>query len=178
MIGGKPVSFEVFGDDYDTMYEQAKTISSWGENVYVKIPVTNSFGSDLQLLIKALSGEGVKLNITAVMTREQIRANVHYLSPLTPAILSIFAGRIADTGRDPVPFITEAIRVKNDKTKVLWASTREVYNVTQAQQAGADIITISPALLQKMNEMKEMDLNRLSLMTVQQFHKDSQGLTL
>lgn len=176
LSGGKPISFEVLADDLPEMEAQSRTIAAWGENVYVKIPACTTRGVSTSLLVKNLSLDGIKLNVTAVLSMEQINVLARSLS--APAILSVFAGRIADTGRDPMPFITKAMHVKAPQTQVLWASTREVYNVKQAQQSGADIITMTPDLIQKMREMDGMDLNQLSINTVKQFYNASKGITL
>ena len=173
---GKPISFEVFADDMEGMNRQAREISSWGENVYVKIPCTNTKGESTDLLIRRLASNGIKLNITAVMTFEQINNLCRCLTD-TPAIFSIFCGRIADTGRDPIPFITRALTVKQHNTKVLWASTREVLNVRQAQQVGCDIITLTPDLLKK-TEFLDRNLSDYSLETVKMFYDDSRGFSL
>ena len=162
----KPISFEVTTGE---VYEQAHWLSSLGDNVFVKVPVTND------VLIKKLSSENVKINVTAVMTLDQIRTATKWLNPKVPAILSIFCGRIADTGRDPVPFITESLRVKHAATKVLWASTRELLNLKQAQAAGADIITCSPDLVRK-SYLFGKDLLQYSYETVKQFEDDSKGI--
>ena len=169
---GKPISLEVFADDEMEMERQAHKLSSWGENVYVKIPVTNTKGESTGTLVNRLGLAGVKVNVTAVTTFEQIRSMTRHIWVGTPAILSIFAGRIADTGRNPVPFFTAATAVKHDKTKILWASAREVLNVKQAEQAGADIITLTPDLIKKM-ELFGKDLNQYSLETVKMFHNDA-----
>ena len=173
----KPVSLEVLADDFPTMESPAREIASWGENVYVKIPVTNTLGYSTGLLVYKLSNRGINVNVTALMTMGQIRAMARFLVPQTPAILSIFAGRIADTGRDPVPFITAANQCKHDKTEILWASTREVYNVKQAEQAGADIITMTPDLIKKM-ELFGKDLADYSAETVAMFYNDAKGIEL
>ena len=173
---GKPISFEVFGDTLTEMGMQAIEIASWGENVYVKIPVTNTKGESTGTLVNSLSKKGIKVNVTALFTMQQIREMAHYLTD-TPAILSIFAGRIADTGVDPTPFFTAGMHVKHSNTQLLWASTREVYNVKQAQNAGADIITMSPDLIKKMSLFGK-DLTEYSRETVQMFLKDSEGLSL
>ena len=175
MLTNKPVSFEVFADDLEQMEYQAAVIAHWGENVYVKIPVTNTKGESCAPLMRKLGEAGVKINATAIMTMEQI--NTVARSLVGPSILSIFCGRIADTGRDPVPFITTALRVKHSETKVLWASTREVYNVKQAEQAGADIITMTPDLIKKM-DLFGKDLAQYSLDTVKMFYNDAKGITL
>ena len=177
MLTNKPVSFEVFADDLPTMREQGEQIAAWGDNVYVKIPITTTSGLSTGPVIAALSMIGIKVNVTAIMTLDQIRTAARHIYPTTPAILSIFAGRIADTGRDPVPFITTALRVKPSETQVLWASTREVYNVKQAEQAGADIITMTPDLIKKM-DLFGKDLAQYSLDTVKMFYNDAKGITL
>jgi len=174
---GKPISFEVFADELVEMERQARKISSWGDNVYVKIPCTLTNGRSTGLLVSKLARRGIKVNVTAVMTLEQISEMTRFLFVGTPAILSIFCGRIADTGRDPVPFITKALQQKHDKTKILWASTRELLNIKQADQAGADIITVSPVLLAKI-ELFGKDLGEYSLETVKQFHRDGQGWSI
>ena len=173
----KPISFEVFADELVEMERQARKISTWGDNVYVKIPCTLTNGRSTGLLVGKLSRRGIKINVTAVMTFEQIAEMTRFLFVGTPAILSIFCGRIADTGRDPVPFITKALQQKHDKTKILWASTRELLNIKQADAAGADIITVTPALLAKM-ELFGKDLGEYSLETVKQFHKDGHGWSI
>ena len=175
MLTNKPVSFEVFADDFATMESQAREIASWGNNVYVKIPVTNTQGESCAPLMHRLGMDGIKVNATAIMTMEQI--NVVGRELVGPAILSIFCGRIADTGRDPLPFITTALRVKHSETQVLWASTREVLNVKQAEAAGADIITMTPDLIKKM-DLFGKDLAQYSLETVQMFYNDAKGITL
>ncbi len=177
ITGKKPVSFEVFADDPAEMEGQARILASWGPQIYVKIPITNTQGDSTKLLIQKLSREGLKLNVTAIMTHEQIRTAARVLYPHTPSIISVFCGRIADTGRDPIPFITTALNCKHAETKVLWASTREVYNIHQARAAGADIITVSPVILGKYLEQSGRDLDQLSLETVRQFHNDSKGMT-
>ena len=175
--GGKPVSFEVLADDLPTMNSQAREIASWGENVYVKIPVMTSEGDSTALLIHLLSNKGVKINVTAVMTLAQIRTIARTLSPNTPSIISIFAGRIADTGVDPTPLFIEASRVKHSSTETLWASTREPYNIKQAESCSADIITLSPEIYSKLS-MFGKDLNEYSRETVKQFLNDSKGIQL
>ena len=173
----KPISFEVIADDLGEMNEQAIDIASWGENVYVKIPVMDTQGTPTTLLIYNLSRLGIKVNVTAVFTSSQIHIVARSLWPKTPSIISIFAGRIADTGKDPVPLFYEAMRVKHANTETLWASTREVYNYYQAQQCGADIITMSPDLIKKLS-LKDKDLTEYSRETVKQFYEDGKGLSL
>lgn len=174
--GGKPVSFEVFADDFETINSQAREIHSWGANIYVKVPACLTSGESCATLIRRLSQDGIKLNVTAVLTYDQINTLTRCLL-YAPAILSIFAGRIADTGRDPIPFIMQAGRVKHHDTQILWASPREVYNYYQAQQAGCDIITMPPDLIRKL-ELKGKDLAAYSRETVQQFFNDGKGLVL
>lgn len=174
---GKPISLEVFADDMAGMEEQAMRLAALGQNVYIKIPITNTQRDSTHLLIKKLSREGLKINVTAIMTHDQTRLAARSLYPHTPSIISIFCGRIADTGRDPVPFITTALHCKAAATEVLWASTREVYNIHQARQASADIITVSPEIMNKYLEWEGKDLEQLSLETVRQFHNDSKGMT-
>jgi transaldolase len=157
------------------MERQAREISSWGSNVYVKIPCTLTDGRSTGLLVSKLGKRGVKVNVTAVMTLQQIGEMCRFIWVGTPAILSIFCGRIADTGRDPIPFITKALQQKHDKTQILWASTREVLNVKQAEAAGADIITLSPDLIRKL-DLFGKDLAQYSLETVKQFFEDGKGI--
>lgn len=175
LVNLRPVSFEVFADDLDGMERQANEIASWGENCFVKIPVTNTVGESCAGLMHKLGLQGIKVNATAIMTMEQI--NVVGRALVGPSILSIFCGRIADTGRDPVPFITKALHVKHSETQILWASTREVLNVKQAEACGADIITMTPDLIKKM-DLFGKDLGQYSLETVQQFANDAKGISL
>lgn len=170
---GKPISFEVFADDISQMESQARALASFGSNVYVKIPVTNTQGESTSYLCRKLSGEGVKLNVTAVFTMDQITTVCRSL--WKDSIISIFCGRIADTGVDPLPFITKACMVRASPTKILWASTREVLNVKQAQQAGADIITLTPDLVQKL-KLTGKNLTEYSLETVKMFFEDAKGI--
>ncbi len=172
----KPISFEVFADEFSQMYKQSKIISSWANNVYVKIPITNTKGKSCKNLIKKLSDEGINLNITAIFTKTQIDTVFKNLNKKTPAIISIFAGRIADTGRDPYNIIKYATRLfkKNLKHKILWASTRELLNIIQAEKAGADIITVPTSILNK-KKLFNKSLNKYSLETVQEFYKDAKA---
>lgn len=168
---GKPVSFEVIADDLAQMQAQARWLAAQGSNVYVKIPITNSVGVSCLSLIQHLSADGIAVNVTAVMTPAQIEQALPALS--ARAILSIFAGRIADTGRNPIPFLKYAIRqAQGTNTQILWASPREVYNVTQATEIGCDIITLTPALLDKLS-LQGKDLTQYSLETVQMFRRDA-----
>ena len=169
-----PISLEVFSDELDEMYEQAEKISSWGGNVYVKIPITNSKGVPCYEIIKKLSCEKIKINVTAVLSKNQINEVFEVLDPDVNSILSIFAGRIADTGRDPQEFIKYAIekKISHNKCEILWASTREIYNLYEAININCDIITIPPNLLNKIY-MKDKDLEELSLETVNMFYQDA-----
>ena len=170
---GKPISFEVFADDIQQMEAQARMLSGMGENIYVKIPVTNTRGEPTSYLCRKLNAEGVKLNVTAVFTFDQIATVCRSL--WRDSIISIFCGRIADTGTDPLVFITKACAVRASSTKILWASAREVLNVKQAQAAGADIITLTPDLLRKMKNIGK-NLTEYSLETVKMFYEDAKGI--
>ena len=174
---GKPISLEVLADDFGTMEAQARDIATWADNVYVKIPITNTQGESSLPLMRRLGMKGIKVNATAIVSLDQIEAAARTLT-LAPSILSVFAGRIADTGRDPTPFIIKAQHAKSSMTKLLWASAREVFNIAQAQALSCDIITVSPDLLKKHIAMNGKDLNALSLQTVQQFYEDAQGMKL
>ncbi len=172
-----PVSFEVFADDIETMEKEAEKIASLGENVYVKIPVTNSKGESTVDLMKCLAAKGVKINATAIFALEQVREVVGALKAGTPGIVSVFAGRIADTGVDPVPIMKEALSIcrQKDGVELLWASPRETYNIYQADELGVDIITCTSDLIQKLS-LNGKDLMEYSLETVQMFLKDSTSL--
>ena len=173
-ITDRPVSFEVFADDLDVMFDQAKVIASWGQNVNVKIPVTNTKGEFTGSIIKELSAAGIQLNITAVFTSMQVRAIAENLSYETPAIVSVFAGRIADTGRDPLPLMSECVEILKNlpKTELLWASPRELLNIIQADEIGCHIITATPDVLGKL-KLLEKDLSEFSMETVQMFFNDA-----
>ncbi|HER2612737.1 TPA: transaldolase [Streptococcus pyogenes] len=172
-----PVSFEVFADDLASMEKEAEKIASLGDNVYVKIPVTTSTGESTCPLIQKLSAKGIKLNVTAIFTIEQTQAVVDHLTAGVPAIVSVFAGRIADTGVDPMPIMEEALRIYRQKegVELLWASPRETYNIYQADQLGVDIITCTTDLIAKL-PLQGKDLEDYSLETVQMFLKDSTSL--
>jgi len=172
--GDMPISFEVFADEFDEMERQAKLISTWGEPVFVKIPITNTKGESSIPLIQRLSAAGVKLNITAILTLQQVREVVDALHPNTPAIVSVFAGRIADTGVDPVPLMKEAAAIcaAKPKAELLWASPRELLNIFQAEEVGCHIITVTPDLLKKLS-MVGKPLDELSLDTVKMFYNDA-----
>ena len=172
--GDMPISFEVFADDFDEMERQATLIATWGEAVFVKIPITNTKGESAVPLIKRLADAGVKLNVTAILTLEQVRAVVDALNPDIPAIVSVFAGRIADTGRDPVPLMREAAAICAEKPKaeLLWASPRELLNIFQAEECGCRIITVTSDILKKL-AMVGKPLEELSLDTVKMFYNDA-----
>jgi transaldolase len=169
-----PVAFEVFADDFPTMEKQAKEISSWGKNVNVKIPVTNTKGEFCGPLVKTLSDAGVNVNVTAVMTLKQVRKIVENLNVNSPAIVSIFAGRIADTGIDPVPLMAEAVQILKSKPKaeLIWASPRELLNIFQADQVGCHIITATNEILKKLS-LVDKNLDAYSLETVEMFYRDA-----
>ena len=170
----KPISFEVFADTHDQMLKQAEIINSWGKNVYVKIPVVNSKGLFSGTVINKLSNRGMKLNITAVYTVLQVRKILKKLNKNSKTIISIFAGRMGDVGKDPFPIIKESVRVtrKLKKVDILWASTREAYNYTQAKNCGCSIITMPPSIIQKISKFGASFQN-LTLDTVKKFLKDS-----
>ncbi|MEM8811187.1 MAG: transaldolase [Pseudomonadota bacterium] len=173
-IPDAPVSFEVFADDFPSMEAQAMEIKSWGDNVFVKIPVTNTKGEPSAPLIKKLSAAGVKLNITAIFTLEQVRTIADALDPDTPAVVSVFAGRVADTGLDPIPLMTECVEIlkSRPKAELLWASPRELLNILHADQVGCHIITVTPDVLGKLKLIGK-DLDQYSLETVEMFYKDA-----
>ena len=180
-IQDKPVSLEVFADEFDEMERQALKIASWGKNVNVKIPITNTKGEKSAPLIKKLSAEGVVVNVTAMMTLEQVQDVADALDPNTGAIVSVFAGRIADTGLDPVPHMTEALNIlkSRPKAELLWASPRELLNIFQADWMGCHIITVTNSLLAKLSLVGK-DLDEYSRETVEMFYRDasSAGYTL
>tara|TARA_B110000238_G_C16002109_1_gene384962 strand:- start:337 stop:936 length:600 start_codon:yes stop_codon:yes gene_type:complete len=173
-IKKKPISFEVFSDNLDEIYKQAKIISSWGKNVYVKIPVTNSKGRNCNSIIRRLSNENVNLNITAVFTMSQINSLKKVLNPKSKSIISIFAGRIADTGRNPSEIIKKSIKIflKYKKTEILWASTREVFNIYEANNLKCHIITVTPDVLKKL-QLRNYSLKKYSLDTIRDFYNDA-----
>jgi len=170
----KPISFEVFADNFKGMLKQAYEINSWGKNVYVKIPVVNSKGEFTGQVIKKLSDQGIKLNITAVYTFEQTEKIYKSLNKKTKSIISIFAGRMADKGKDPLPIFKKSISLtkKNKNIEILWASTREVYNYTQAKQLNCDIITMPPKVINQINDFGK-SFKSMTLDTVKGFLTDS-----
>ncbi len=173
-IKDRPVSFEVFADDFPTMLAQGREIASWGSNVYVKVPVTNTKGEFAGQLISTLSSEGVKLNVTAIMTNAQVRAIMDVLADKVPTIISVFAGRIADTGRDPIPLMQEALKIikVRPKAELLWASPRELLNIFQADQIGCHVITVQNDLIKKL-ALVGKDLDEYSRETVAMFYRDA-----
>ena len=174
-IDDKPVSFEVFADEFEEMERQAREIATWGSNVYVKIPVTNTKKLSSASLIKKLSAEGVQLNITAILSLEQVSEVADALKNGSSSFVSVFAGRIADTGVDPVPLMKRALEILNpvSNAELLWASPREVLNVYQAESIGCHIITATNDILKKL-DFKGKDLEEYSMETVQMFFDDAQ----
>ena len=173
-VPNRPVSLEVFADDFAEMARQARAIATWGPNVNVKIPVTNTkkeFSGDL---IRELSGDGVVVNVTAILTLDQVRRVTACLSPKTPAIVSVFAGRIADTGVDPLPLMAEAVSIlkARPKAELIWASPRELLNIFQADEIGCHIITVTNDILNKLS-LVDKDLEAYSLETVEMFRRDA-----
>jgi transaldolase len=173
-IPDRPVSLEVFADDFPTMERQARAIAGWGANAYVKIPVTDTAGTSAAPLIERLSADGIALNVTALLTLDQIRATAAALAPAAPAVVSVFAGRIADTGVDPVPMMEEALRILGERPRaeLLWASPRELLNIVQADAIGCHIVTVTGDLLAKL-ELLGKDLAAYSRETVEMFRRDA-----
>jgi transaldolase len=173
-VNGLPISFEVFADDFGDMEKQAHEIASWGRNVYVKIPVTNTKSDFSGPLVERLSRAGIQVNVTALMTVDQVSRVTERLAPETAAIISVFAGRIADTGRDPMPLMAEAVKVmrKKPKAELIWASPRELLNVFQADEVGCHIITATNDIIKKLSLVGK-DLQAYSLETVEMFYKDA-----
>jgi transaldolase len=174
IVDDRPVSFEVFADAFDEMERQADEIASWGKNVFVKIPITNTKGESAGPLIRALSHRKVQLNVTALLTLDQVRLVAESLSPNASAMVSVFAGRIADTGIDPVPLMREAVDLLKAKPKaeLIWASPRELLNIFQADEVGCHIITVTHDVLKKLSLIGK-DLEEYSLETVHMFHRDA-----
>jgi transaldolase len=175
VVKEKPISFEVFSDEFPEMRRQAVIIGKWQENVYVKIPITNTRGDSALPLIKELSEEGVKLNITAILAREQVQGVAKAVKRDVPCVVSVFAGRVADTGVDPMPLMKDSLQLLRDlpQAELLWASVREVLNIFQAAQCGCHIVTVPHDILDKVAKLGGMDLAELSLDTVKMFHKDA-----
>jgi transaldolase len=181
-VKSKPISLEVFSDDFNEMRRQALKIHEWQNNVYVKIPITNTSGESSIPLIEQLAAERVKVNVTALLTPRQVKAVAAVLDPNVPAIVSVFAGRIADTGVDPLPIVRESLGIVRGlpKVELLWASVREVLNVFQAAACRCHIVTVPHDILKKLVELAGKDLDELSLDTVRMFHRDAAaaGFTL
>lgn len=173
-IKDKPLSFEVFSDDFDEMERQAMEIASWGDNVYVKIPVTNTKQETCYSLVKKLAAKKIKLNVTAIMTLTQVRDVVASLDPNVPSYVSVFAGRVADTGCDPVPLMAAAVEQLKvaPAAELIWASPRELLNIFQADGIGCHVITATNEILKKLS-LVDYDLNKYSLDTVKMFYKDA-----
>ncbi|MBM4158359.1 MAG: transaldolase [Ignavibacteria bacterium] len=172
-----PISFEVFSDDFETMEKQAKKIQSWGKNVFVKIPITNTQKESSVSLINKLSNEGLNLNITAILTTQQVSEVIQNIYESSNTIISVFAGRIADTGRDPIPYMKKAKELISGLRNVnlLWASSRELLNIFQAEECGCDIITVTNDILKKIHLINK-DLEELSLDTVKMFYNDGKAV--
>jgi transaldolase len=176
VVKTKPISFEVFSDDFPEMRRQALKIRDWQENVFVKIPITNTRGESSIRLIKELAAEGTQLNITALLTLAQVRGVASALNPEVAAVVSVFAGRIADTGKDPGAIMraSKALLTDLPRTELLWASVREVLNIIQADDCGCDIVTVPHDILKKAMDLFGTDLEKLSLDTVRMFAKDAE----
>jgi transaldolase len=181
-ITAKPISFEVFSDEFPEMRRQALKINGWAKNVYVKIPITNTRGESSLSLVRDLARDGVKLNVTAILTQEQVAGVAQALNPKAPAVVSVFAGRIADTGVDPMPHMLEAKKklAGLPKAELLWASVREVLNIFQADACGCDIVTVPHDVLNKALKLAGIGLKEMSLDTVKMFAGDAKaaGFTL
>jgi transaldolase len=177
IIRDKPISFEVFSDEFPEMRRQALKLSALGSNVYVKIPITNTRGESSLPLIRELSRDGVRVNVTAILTLEQVRGVAEALDPAVPAVVSVFAGRIADTGVDPEPLMRAAVALvaHRPKAELLWASVREVLNIFQADRCGCHIVTVPHDILAKAMKLVGTDLATVSLDTVKQFAQDAQA---
>ena len=173
-IADKPLSFEVFSDEFEEMERQALEIASWGDNVYVKIPVTNTKQEACYPLVKKLSAKKVKLNVTALMTLDQVHEVVNVLDPNVPSYVSVFAGRIADTGIDPIPVMAKAVEILKvaPASELIWASPRELLNIFQADEIGCHVITVTPDIIKKLS-LVGYDLNEYSLDTVKMFYADA-----
>ncbi|HEY8903220.1 MAG TPA: transaldolase [Chthoniobacterales bacterium] len=171
----KPISFEVFSDDFEEMRREALKIAQWQSNVFVKIPITNTRGESALPLVRELAKDGVQLNVTAILTRDQVQGVADALNPEVAAVVSVFSGRIADTGVDPMPIMEEGLRMLSHlpKAELLWASVREVLNIFQADACGCHIVTVPHDILNKAIKMAGMDLADLSLDTVRMFARDA-----
>lgn len=177
LIGGRPISFEVFADDFSEMERQARLITTWGKNVYVKIPVTNTKREKANATVERLSKDGIQLNVTALMTNDQVREVSAALAGGPHSYISVFAGRVADTGRDPVPLMSEALKIMKQsapKAELIWASPRELLNIFHADSIGCHVITVTNDILAKL-KLVGKDLSDYSLETVQMFFKDGEA---
>jgi transaldolase len=176
-VTDKPISFEVFSDEFPEMRRQALKIRDWQDNVYVKIPITNTRAESAIELIRDLAAEGVKLNVTAILTRGQVQAVAGALNREVPSVVSVFAGRIADTGVDPLPLMKESLEMTSalPKAELLWASVREVLNIFQASDCGCHIVTVPHDILAKATKLGGMNLEELSLDTVRMFYSDAKA---
>jgi transaldolase len=176
-ITAKPISFEVFSDEFPEMRRQALKINGWAKNIYVKIPITNTRGESSLSLVRDLAREGVKLNVTAILTLEQVAGVAKALNPKVPAIVSVFAGRIADTGVDPMSHMREAKKKLTGlpQAELLWASVREVLNIFQAQECGCEIVTVPHDILAKAMKLVGIGLKEMSLDTVKMFAADAKA---
>jgi transaldolase len=170
----KPISFEVFSDEIEEMKAQGEKIAAWGSNVYVKVPITNTRGESMQPVVQYLSANGVKVNVTALMTVDQVKIVLQALNPLVPSCISIFAGRIADTGRNPIPIIIESLQLLKDfpACELIWASPRELLNIFQGDEIGCHVITATSDILNKLTLVGK-DLESYSLDTVKMFRRDA-----
>jgi len=177
-IPDRPISFEVFSDEFDEMERQARIIAAWGANVYVKIPITNTRGASSVPLVRELSDDGIKVNVTAIMTLDQVREVVAAVGGGAPSCISVFAGRIADTGRDPVPHMAQALDLMSSApgSELVWASPRELLNIFQADAIGCHIITVTGDILQRLPHVGR-DLDEFSLDTVKMFYNDGQRVS-
>jgi transaldolase len=174
VVKDRPISFEVFADDFQEMERQARKIAAWSDNVFVKIPVTNTRRQTSMELVRVLAHSGVKVNVTAILTLDQVRTATAALTGGAPSVVSVFAGRIADTGRDPVPIMTTAAEIVSacPNVELIWASPRELLNIFQANDAGCHIITVPENILAKLENVGK-DLQDYSLETVRMFHRDA-----
>ncbi len=176
VIGGRPISYEVFADDFAEMERQARLIATWGKNVYVKVPVTNTKREKASAMVERLAKDGIQLNVTALMTLEQVKEVTAALKDGPHSYISVFAGRVADTGLDPVPLMTEALSIMKDapKAELIWASPRELLNIFHADSIGCHVITVTNDILAKL-KLVGKDLADYSLETVQMFHRDGEA---
>lgn len=175
LVPGFPISFEVFADEFDEMERQARRIAAWGGSVYVKIPITNTRGEPSGELLRRLAADGIHLNVTALLTLDQVACATQWLAESPASFISVFAGRIADTGRDPVPLMRQALEIMAPcpNLELIWASPREILNLVQADEIGCHVITVTHDLLKKMSLIGR-DLTEFSLDTVRMFHSDAQ----